>query len=303
MVSWTIAAWLGVLAASPSPPPRDSDGDGIRDRVEDADGDGRVDADETDPHRRDHDRDGVPDGAEDRDHDGRVDPGESDPRVPGLFPGTAPHIPEPLAFDLVRGLGARAGEVEVNTLVLPRWSGRGQTIDWAPEIEWAPRDGLALELELPMHGGHLHALKAAIQGTLPRRGRPRFIAGWQVMAELLPGEQTLQMTALYLAGVRVSRRWSVLTMSGLRSSWTRTPTSMHLALLVNPSVFVDLGERVTLGVEHNLAVGLGGPVRAMALPQFHFQLGRRWRLQVGAGAELHGREVSGLGGLRVVFEL
>jgi hypothetical protein len=294
---------LAVLTASaPALPPRDTDRDGIPDRIEDRNRDGRINPGETDPRRRDSDRDGVPDGVEDRDHDGRVDPGESDPRVPGLFPGTGPHIPEPLAFDMVRGLGARAGEVEVNTLLLPRWTRGALALDWAPEIEWAPRDNLALEIELPMHGGQLHALKTAIQGTLARRSR-RSIAGWQVLAELIPGDSTLKTTALHLAGRRLSRRWSLLVMSGVRMDWTLRPAGLALALLLNPSVFADLSERVTLGFEHNLAVGLGGPATATALPQFHFQLARRLRLQCGLGAQLHARSLAALGGLRLVLEL
>lgn len=300
MLSLALAAVL-VGAGGAAPQPRDSDGDGIPDRVEDRDRDGEVTAGETDPKRRDSDRDGVPDGVEDRDRDGRVDPGESDPRVPGLFPGSGPHIPEPLAFDMVRGLGARAGEVEVNTLLLPRWSGGEMALDWAPEIEWAPRDDLAIEFEMPMDGGHLHALKAAIQGTLPGRTR-RFIAGWQVIAELVPGESMLRTTALYLAGVRLSRRWSALGMAGAQMNWTRRPTAVDLALLVNPSVFADLGERVTAGVEHNLAIGLGGRVAATVLPQFHFQISRRLRLQCGLGAQMHDRRLAVLGGLRLVLE-
>jgi hypothetical protein len=293
---------LVVLATSvPDPPRRDSDSDGIPDRIEDRNRDGQINPGETDPRRRDSDRDGVPDGVEDRDHDGRVDPDESDPRVPGLFPGTGPHIPEPLAFDMVRGLGARAGEVEVNTLLLPRWSGGALTLDWAPEIEWAPRDDLAIEVELPMHGGQLHALKSAIQGTLARRSR-RFVAGWQVLGELLPGESKLRTTALALAGWRLSRRWSALGMSGVRMDWTRRPADVALALLLNPSVFADLGERLTVGVEHNLAVGLGGSVEATLLPQFHFQLSRRLRLQCGLGAHVQARRFTALGGLRLVLE-
>jgi hypothetical protein len=76
-----------------------------------------------------------------------------------------------------------------------------------------------------MHGGQLHALKAAIQGTLARRSR-RFIAGWQVLGELLPGDSTL---ADDRAGIwparRLSRRWSVLGMSGVRMDWTRRPAA------------------------------------------------------------------------------
>lgn len=59
----------------------DSDGDGIRDRVEDANGNGRVDAGETDPNNPDSDADGLFDGIEDANRNGTYDrPGETDPR-------------------------------------------------------------------------------------------------------------------------------------------------------------------------------------------------------------------------------
>ena len=300
-MSFGLMAVLVALVVGPAPV-SDVDADGLPDYIEDRDRDGRISAEETDPRRPDSDRDGVPDGVEDRDRDGRVDRGESDPRVPGLFPGSSPHIPEPLAFDMVRGLGARAGEVEMNTLLLPRWSRGGLELEWAPEIEWAPRDNLALEIELPMRDGHLHALKAAVQGTLPRR-RQRAIAGWQVIGELLPGDSTLATTALYLVGLRLNRRWSVLAIGGLRMNWTRRPLAAHTSLLLNPSVFVDVRERVTLGVEHNLSVDMRGEVSAVALPQFHIQMGRQWRVQCGLGVGAHGRSAAALGGLRLVFEL
>ncbi len=301
MLSLALVVVVGGASVSDSRP-SDRDSDGIPDHIEDPNRDGRISAGETDSRRRDSDRDGVADGVEDRDHDGFVDPEESDPRVPGLFPGSGPHIPEPLAFDMVRGLGARAGEVEVNTLLLPRWSGGELTMDWAPELEWAPRDDLALEIELPMHGGQLHALKTAIQGTLARRSG-RFIAGWQVIGEFLPGESMIKTTALYLVGLRLNRRWSMLGMSGLRTGWTWRPAGVELALLVNPSLFVDVGERLTVGVEHNVAVGLRGHVDVTALPQFHFQMSRRLRLQSGVGAQLQGGRLAVLGGLRLVLEL
>ena len=289
--------------------PRDTDRDGIPDRVEDANQNGRVDPGETDPQRLDSDRDGVPDGVEDADRDGRVDPGESNPRVPGLFPGSGPHIPEPMLFDMVRGLGARAGEVEVNTLVTVPWGGRRRDLelDWAPEIEWAPIHGLALELELPMQNGHLHALKAAAQRTFQRpRARPAFIDGVQALVEARPG--VVDTTALYLLGYRLDRRWSALGMAGARLEWIRGGAP-GVAVLANPSVFVDLRERVTLGVEHNLALPFHDPherrVRpyAAVIPQLHIQVARQWRLQLGGGLRLdHGR-LRGLGGLRLIFEL
>jgi hypothetical protein len=88
----------------------DADHDGVPDHVEQRTG--------THPHEADSDEDVVPDGVEDANHDGIVDADESDPRVPGLFPGSNPHIPEALMFDLVRGLGAKKDEVETNVLVV-----------------------------------------------------------------------------------------------------------------------------------------------------------------------------------------
>jgi len=59
----------------------DSDGDGLLDDVEDANQNGTVDADETDPYDADSDNDGIIDGLEDWNRNGTVDPGETDPRV------------------------------------------------------------------------------------------------------------------------------------------------------------------------------------------------------------------------------
>ncbi|HLC76243.1 MAG TPA: DUF4215 domain-containing protein [Candidatus Peribacterales bacterium] len=58
----------------------DSDQDGLHNGVEDLNGDGIVDAGETNPQSADTDGGGALDGAEDADHDGVVDAGETDPR-------------------------------------------------------------------------------------------------------------------------------------------------------------------------------------------------------------------------------
>ena len=81
----------------------------------------------------------------------------------------AVRIPEPMVFDLVRGLGARRGELEVNTLVLlPMNDWDDRHVDWAPEIEYALLDGVALEFELPFEDGrflHLTTEEAATAGS------------------------------------------------------------------------------------------------------------------------------------------
>ena len=80
----------------------------------------------------------------------------------------APGIPEPMVFDLVRPLGGKKGELEANVLgliplrrragaidqvpdplgLVPQ-SRRSAAIELSPEIEYAVRDGVALELRCP----------------------------------------------------------------------------------------------------------------------------------------------------------
>jgi len=268
----------------PEPPPdarpvRDSDEDGLPDAVERATGTSPIDVDSDD--------DSVADGDEDVDLDGRVDPGESDPRRPGLFPGVQPHLPEPLSFDLVRGLGAREGELETNVLVTlrPGRGGLGST-SWAPEVEWAVRDGLAFELEVPMVDRSVHALKAAAQWSAPGP-IPNMAQGVQTIAEHILDDGVTKLTALYLLGGRIGSV-SVFTMTGLRGA----ARAQHgTSFLFNPSVFVDLDEAVTIGVEgqsafpvHGLASGGGRSGAAIA--QLHWQAVRRFRVQLGAGIEV-----------------
>jgi hypothetical protein len=266
---------LSFMFAPPPPCPSpglDTDGDRISDCVELRTG--------TDPYDADSDADGVPDGVEDANRDGIVDPGESDPRTPGLFPGASPHIPEPMVFDLVRGLGAKKGEVEANVLLLFPVGG---TPEWAPEIEWAFADGAAIELELPMYGGELESLKLAAQLTLPRRRpiSPSFIQGFQAIAEKPLHDHGVELTALYLGGYRFSSMGSVMWMVGARA---QTAMLDPITGLQNLGLFLDADERVTVGLETNLAVN---HLRSelLVMPQVHLQLGPRFRLQMGAGLQ------------------
>ncbi|MBT8181470.1 MAG: hypothetical protein KJO53_07770, partial [Eudoraea sp.] len=60
-------------------------------------------------------------------------------------------IPEPMIFDLVRELGARQGELEINVLAeFPLNNNTSRHIEWAPEIEYAIWDNFAVEFELPI---------------------------------------------------------------------------------------------------------------------------------------------------------
>ncbi len=278
----------------------DADCDGLIDTVERATGTRALQADT--------DGDGVPDGEEDRSRDGVVDHGESDPRVPGLFPGLYPHIPEPMLFDLVRGLNSKAGEVEVNALSVLRHRRGHSELLWAPEVEWAFRDGMAVELELPMDGRELEAIKGAFQAALPMPRRD-LTHGVQVIGEyLLDGNLGLS-TALYIFGARMGQ-WSVLTMFGGsalagrdRAAIEKTlePESRY-TLLVNPNLYRDLRENLTVGIESNIALGLNGHHRVRVIPQAHVQLSRRVRVQAGAGVEWESGRFGLIAATRVVLE-
>lgn len=280
----------------------DSDRDGIPNAIEIASN--------TDPLQADTDEDGVLDGDEDLDRDGRVDVGESDPRVPGLFPGSGPHIPEPLAFDLVRGLGAHKGEFEVNDLALIDM--RSGDTKWAPEAEWAVADGVAFELEVPIRNTHVEAVKVAGQWTAPTRHRWT-LQGVQAFVEVSTDDVTPSATGVYVVGTRVNPRLSFLGMVGGTATAATRETPARSGLIANGSTFYELGERATIGVEMNLLARSHVPAslrRGWAtpefdlrlLPQVHVQLGKRVRLQLGLGVERNDKGNAPLAGVRVIVE-
>lgn len=293
MLAGALAALLIVaptLAADPPHEHRDSDQDGLSDRLERRTG--------TDPMARDTDRDGVADGVEDRNRDGVVDAGESDPRVPGLFPGSVPHIPEPMVFDLVRGLGARAGELEVNNLALVPFDGKPWR--WAPELEWAFADGYAVELELPMHGRSLDAIKVALQGTLPSPLRS-FTHGLQVFGEVSVAGPSGDLVAVHIVGGRMGRA-SMLALIGGKLSFEGEDV-VDGAGLANGSVFVDVREWLTYGVEVSVSLPRQEDASVRLTPQVHVQLHERFRVQYGPSLEIteQGR-VSAAMGTRFILE-
>jgi hypothetical protein len=271
----------------------DTDGDGICDEVEIESG--------TSPFRVDTDGDSIPDGEEDLNRDGIVDEGESDPRVPGLFPGAAPHIPEPLVFDLVRALGAKKNELEANTLIVTRFRDGKPLVDWAPEVEWAIVDDVAIELELPLLDRELEALKVAFQVTLPDSSE-RFTHGVQLIEEYIFDAKAARTAVLYLFGGRVGRV-ALFSMIGARAI---TPMNQreHYDALLNPSVYLDVNERLTLGLETNFAFSLAASAShdALILPQIHVQLSRHIRAQLGAGVQVVDGIAYGVGAMRWVME-
>lgn len=205
-----------------------------------------------------------------------------------------PVIPEPLQFDMIRPLGARQGELEAN--VLATRTRDGAALLWAPEVELALADGLAVELELPSENARIQAFKLGVQGTFGTGLNGRFVHGVQYLGQTGGGGR-VQSSLLYLAGLRHGRHWSSMTMLGLKS---RTTLSRPISL-INHSLFRDIGQRTTAGLEFNRKGGADG--NWLLLPQLHQRVGSHIVMQAGAGVDKpRGSRATPLASLRLVRE-
>ncbi len=229
-----------------------------------------------------------------------VDDEEMIERVSGEDKG--PRIPEPMVFDLVRPLGAKRGEGEVNILgIVPlartsrtvddaadplglvRRSPDTQGLEWAPEIEYTVRDGLALEFELPMENATVEAYKAAGQVSFGTLFEHRYIHGLQVIGQYDRNAGLWTTTYLYLAGVRVNETWSVFGMFGPRFEHGAQIGGRNTEVLANVTLFADVTDRIVMGVETNFGQVLNGSPALLVMPQLHYEVGSHWMLQVGVG--------------------
>lgn len=189
-----------------------------------------------------------------------------------------PHIPEPLLFDLVRPLGAKKGELEVNTVLSQ--DNHGGPLEWAPEIEYAIADGLAFELELPSENSRLTDYKMALQGTLSHNfNNPNLIQGWQVVTQKNRDSNQYTADALYINGIRLNQKWSTLNMLGIRK--TAFSAAGRYVTLVNNNIFYDLNPKLTFGVELNHEIYPSGQWRYRLTPQIHRDINSNFTLQAG----------------------
>jgi len=212
---------------------------------------------------------------------------EGNPRVPT--------IPEPMIFDMIRPLGALRGEFEANVLAAV---GAGGSVEWAPEIEMAVADGFAVELELPMVDTGVESFKLGLQGTFGTALDGQVVHGVQYLGTI-DRQGLWGSSLLYLVGARVGDHWTSMTMVGAKAKDTRRPG--RSALLLNQSLFRDVGRRTTAGVEVNHAGGAAG--KFLVVPQLHQRIGARTVLQVGAGVEKPRQaRANAIGALRLVGE-
>ncbi len=227
-------------------------------------------------------------------------------------------VPEPLLFDLVRPLGARRGEVEINTLAMFPWRktrpdpdrdpfGSGAStpdraeIEWAPEVEYAFADNWAIEFEFPLEGSRLEAYKLGLQPTFGTSFNDHYIHGFQLLVMPDVDWERWSTTCLYLAGFRFDETWSALLMGGFRVDLEGDRTSESFERIFNASLFADISERSTVGVETNFAGQSNGDADFILVPQWHFEITDRLQIQsgLGFGFTADDRESSGI--LRVIF--
>lgn len=201
-----------------------------------------------------------------------------------LFDGDdAPRIPEPMVFDLVRPLGARRGEAEVNVLgIFPLNRNLGEA-EWAPEVEVALADGFAVEFELPFEEWSLKAYKAAAQLTFGTAFNNSFIHGAQAIVLYDKDTGNVTPTLLYLAGLQFDENWSALAMAGLRTELESDDRANRTETLFNLSLFRHVGDYTTLGVETNHSSSLASGTEFRLMPQVHHELQDHIMIQFGAG--------------------
>lgn len=216
-------------------------------------------------------------------------------------------IPEPLMFDLVRGLGARQGELEINALAdfpLNDTSARG--VEWAPEIEYALFDGFAVELEFPLNNLELEAYKVAIQWTLGTSKNNKFIHGIQVIGEAYIHDDILELNFLYVPAYRFNKVWSAIGIFGVMFESGDDSPRKNNTIILNASVFADLNTHTVIGLELNNTNPVfqnidSNEMELLILPQIHYDFASGLGFQFGVGPKFRkGEKADGSAVLRVI---
>lgn len=209
---------------------------------------------------------------------------------PSLFSQEkAVSIPEPLMFDLVRGLGAQQGELEINALVdIPLNNGSVRNVEWAPEIEYALFNGFAVELEFPFENFELEAYKVAVQWTIGASKNKKFIHGVQVISESYLHDNLLETSFLYVPAYRFNEVWSAIGLFGVMLESGSDAPSKKNTILLNASVFADLNKHTVVGLEINnsdptLQKIDDNAMELLLLPQVHYEFESGFSFQCGLG--------------------
>ena len=192
-----------------------------------------------------------------------------------------PHIPEPLLFDLMRPLHAKKGELEVNTLGT---IGHGGKLHWAPEVEYAVADGVAIEFEFPFVNSHYESTKLGLQFRMGHDQKA--VHGIQLLTEIdAGGDPQTALSALYLFGYRFNEKWSLMSMTGAQAVVGGSAPDEWRGLQ-NLSLFHDTTDCLTSGIELNWSfTGRELVEEFKVTPQLHWSFSESSMVQLGAGIQ------------------
>lgn len=215
-------------------------------------------------------------------------------------------IPEPLMFDLVRGLGAKQGELEINALAdFPLNNASNRAVEWAPEIEYALFNNFAVELEFPLENFELEAYKMAIQWTLGASKNDKFIHGIQVIGEAYIHENILELNFLYVPAYRFNTIWSAIGLFGIMVESGSDAADKKSTILLNASVFADINHHTVIGLEINnsdptIQKRDDNDMELLLLPQVHYEFDSGFSFQFGIGPKFVQEETNLSAVLRVI---
>ena len=126
------------------------------------------------------------------------------------------------------------------------------------------------------------------------------------MIEKIRSKAKWDFSLLYIPAYRFNEIWSILAMLGLRQQIGSDSENKTTTLLVNATVFAEISERVTLGLEFNNSdpgnFDEEEELKLLAMPQVHIEFSDHWSLQTGVGAEFVSSKVNATGAIRMIAE-
>lgn len=190
-------------------------------------------------------------------------------------------FPEPMVFDLVRGLDNKKGEFEANVLT---FTDDGKHFNTSPEVEFSVMDGLAFELETPMLDNKIEALKFAAQYTF-YDARPDLLSGVQLIYEKFLHETREDLTLVNVTDYSFNSRWSTVVIAGMRNAIINHK-SHHGVVIMNISLFYQLNRSLFLGIENDKNFYfINKEAHISSIPQVSWKINPRLRLQTGVGVD------------------
>lgn len=206
------------------------------------------------------------------------------------------HVPEPLFFDLVRGLDSRKGDAEVNFL-----SSFNNKFNFAPEVEIAIKDGTAIEFELPTEDLRLSSYKLAFQQKI--FSNKKAIGGFQAIYELNKNLNESEYFILPILGAKLNEHISVLSISGLAARFNKNH-QIKPFIIANNNIFYEANNKTVFGLEINKNISFESEKKfeIRILPQIHRKIGQNYGCQLGAGVELISGKVYPVLALRLIKE-